>query len=180
MQSPLDRAARTPIDPIVVIAVACVLAGWFWLNLCVTKVGRLELDFHFYEMSELIRRPALLLTGVSDRHSARSIAFGFVCVVVALASLAPYVRKSKNAWLATLAPLVLMLLCGALLYYKTSPDYFSASADAGEVGRDLIQLANKLAGKMVGNVARHVSIGLGAYVSFLASGVIAIRGWLAR
>jgi hypothetical protein len=163
------------------LAIACVLAGWFWMNICVTKVGRLELGFHFYDMWELISRPALLLTGLRDDHSAKQILFGILCLAAALAPLSSiYMHGSRRAWLASFAPLALMVLCAAVLYYKTSPDYFAANPNAGDLGRDLIKLANQVAGKMVGGIAKHVSIGLGGYVSLLASIVIASRGWMSR
>lgn len=168
------------LDPVMLIAVACVLAGWFWMNICVTKAGRLELGFHFYDMWELISRPALLLTGLRDDHSAKQIVFGILCFAAALAPLSIYMNRSRLAWLASFAPLALMVLCAALLYYKTSPDYFAANPDAGDLGRDLIKFANQVAGKVVGGIAKHVSLGLGAYVSLLASIVLASRGWMSR
>ena len=167
-------------DPSVAIAILAVLAGWFWMNTFVTSVGRLELSFRFYDLWDLIRRPTVLFTGAGNRPSAQSIFFGSLCVLVALAPLVPYISRSRSAWLMSFAPLVLMLLCGALLYFRTAPDYFSASGDPGEVGRDLLQLANELAGKVVGAAALHVSIGLGAYLSFAAAVVIAVRGWQSR
>jgi hypothetical protein len=168
------------LDPIVVIAVACVLAGWFWMNICVTTAGRIELRFHFYDMWELISRPALLFNGLLDDRSAKQIVFGIVCILAALAPLSVYVRTSRNAWLASFAPLLLMVLCGALLYYKTSPDYFATDPHAGELGREFMKFANQVAGKVVGGLAKHITLGLGAYVSLLASIVIAVRGWMAR
>jgi len=178
MTSPSPAARR--FDPIVPLAIVCILAGWFWMNICVTKAGRLELGFHFYDMWELISRPALLLTGLLDEHSGKQIAFGLVCIVAALAPLSVYFRSSRNAWLASFAPLALMLLCAALLYYKTSPDYFAADPHAGDIGREIFKFANQVAGKVVGGIARHISLGLGAYVSLLASIVIAVRGWMTR
>jgi len=175
-----DTDTRRRLDPVTLVAIACVLAGWFWMNICVTKVGRLELGFHFYDMWELISRPALLLTGLRDDHSAKQIVFGILCLAVALAPLSIYMHPSGRAWLASFAPLALMVLCGALLYYKTSPDYFAANPDAGDLGRELIKFANQVAGKVVGGIAKHVSLGLGAYVSLLASLVIASRGWMSR
>jgi len=172
--------SKVRFDPLIAIAIAALLVGWFWMNTFVTSVGRVELSFRFYDLWDLIRRPTLLFTGAGNRHSPQSILFGSLCATVAFAPLIPYIRRSGNAWPLSFAPLALMLLSGALLYFRMAPDYFSASGDVGDVGRDLLQLANELAGKVVGAAARHVSIGLGAYLSFAASIAIAVRGWQAR
>jgi hypothetical protein len=188
MSSPIAPARH--LDPIVAAAVACVVAGWFWMNICVTSVGRLQLGFRFYDMWQLIERPALLLTGLGDGYSGKRIGFGALCLLVALAPLSVYFRPaggrpsrfgpSMSTWMASLAPLALMVLCGALLYYRTSPDYFAADPRAGDLGREFIRFANQVAGKVVGGIARHVAPGAGAYVSLVASLVIAARGWQTR
>ena len=177
MQTREELAPRAPIDATTAIAIACIVAGWFWLNMFVTQVGRLELDFHFYDMWALISRPALLITGIRNDHSAKSIAFGLLCGAVAMAPLAPYFWKTKHSWLGSFAPLALMLVCGAILYAQTSSGYFQASPGTGAIGRDFVDLANEVANRVSGTIAKRVAVGGGAYVSLAASIFLAVKGW---
>jgi hypothetical protein len=104
------------------------------------------------------------------------ILFGLVCILSLSAAALPYLRRERAAWLAYLAPLVLMLICGVLLYSRTSSEFFGSPTDASVVGSDLIRFANKFARQGSGLVARHISMGVGGYLAFVASLVLALRG----
>ena len=99
---------RESLDVASLVAVACVIASWFWLNTLVTDAGRFQLGFHFYDMWALIGNPALLLTGIGDAHTTGGLIFGGVCVIAALAPLIVLLRDTTLARLAALAPLLLM------------------------------------------------------------------------
>ena len=177
MHSPENPAQPLQIDATTVIAIACVIAGWFWLMSIVVQVGRLELGFHFYETWTVLSGPMLLVTRIGSGQSAKSIAFGVLCMAAALAPLAPYFWRARNSWLGSFAPLVLMGVCGAILYAKTVSGHFEVGAGAGTIGRDLVDLANEVANRVTGAVGKHVSIGSGAYLSLAASVFLAVKGW---
>jgi hypothetical protein len=69
-----------------------------------------------------------------------------------------------------------MLICGVLLYSRTSSEFFGTPSDASGVGGDLIRFTSKFARQGTGLVARHISIGVGGYLAFVASVVLALRG----
>jgi hypothetical protein len=70
-----------------------------------------------------------------------------------------------------------MLLCGGLLYVKTSSGPVASSGDVGALGRDILNLANDLASRVTGTIAKRISLGLGTYVSLAASVFLAAQGW---
>jgi hypothetical protein len=69
-----------------------------------------------------------------------------------------------------------MVICGALLYSKTSGEFFAAPADATSLGGSVIRFANDLVRRSTGLVSRHVSIGVGGYLAFAGALVLAMQG----
>jgi hypothetical protein len=67
-------------------------------------------------------------------------------------------------------------LCGALLYYRTSGEFFAMTAEPASMAGNLIHFANGLVHRGSGAVARHVSIGVGGYLGFAAALLLAVSG----
>jgi hypothetical protein len=82
----------------------------------------------------------------------------------------------RALWLGYLAPLALMLICGALLFSRTSGEFIAAPSNVSRIGGNLIQFANDLVHHGGDLVARHVSIGVGGYLALAASLVLALQG----
>jgi hypothetical protein len=177
MQSPSSSPSGFRVDLVTALAVACVLVGWFLLSTVVTTLGRIELPFRFYEAPVLIDNPALLFVGIGNEHSLATVSFGLLCVAAAIAPLLPATRTTSFAWLASAAPLLLMALCGLMLYANASSSQFE-TADDGTIAGQIAGLARDVVGRMAGVVARRISIGFGAYLSLAASIFLAVRGWL--
>jgi hypothetical protein len=168
---------RSELDWVALAAAAVIVIGWFGLSTFVTQFPGVALRFRFYHLWSVLGNPSRLVTGLGDADSVRGFLFGGLCLVVALTVIVPYLVKQRGAWLAYLAPLALMVICGALLYAKTAGNLL---ADPGRSGlqSQVIAFANKLANRMSDSVAQHITIGLGAYVSFAASLFLAARGLL--
>ena len=81
-----------------------------------------------------------------------------------------------DAWLSYTAPLLLMVICAALLYWRTSSDLFAAPANSSAAAGSLIKFANSLVQRGSDLVSRHVSIGVGGYLAMIACIVLALRG----
>lgn len=163
-------------DVVALGAAACILIGWFGMSTLVTELAGLHLRFHFYDLWSVVANPTRLLTGLGEGDSVRGFLFGVLCLAVGLAVLAPYRLPQRGAWLLYLAPLALMLVCGALLYERTATELFADSGRYGAIESQLVTFANKVADSMSRSLAQHVTLGLGAYVSFAASLVLAARG----
>lgn len=170
----VSNSRRAAVDLVSLAAVAGVVVSWFWLSTFVTDLGRIQLRFHFYDLWTIIGNPALLLTGIGRGHTVATVLFGLLSLAVALAPLTALLRDTTATRLASMLPLLFMLVCGGWLYATVSPDYF-AGADTETIGGQLIDLANGLTAKLVGSIAGRVKIGLGAYAGLIASGYLAFR-----
>jgi hypothetical protein len=175
---------RAPIGgPLFVAAVVAIGVSWFFLDFLVTDLGRVDIVFRFYDVWTLIDDPGLLLTGIGDGHGLRTATFGVLCVAAALAPLTSFIRDTRVTRLAALVPLIFMIGFGGVLYLKTSSDYFSTQAQSGSIGAQLVDLANSLTRRALGRIRERVEPAVGAYVSLLASGLLAllaIRGEILR
>jgi hypothetical protein len=169
----LSRAAR-PFDGVSLLAAWAIFIGWFFTDTLVVSLGSLQHGVRFFDISTAIVDPTRILFGVDG--SFQRMVFSLVCFVCLLAPLLPHWRRYRLAWAAYLAPLALMVLSGALLYSKTSSESFSAPADIGSLGSNVIRFANGLVRQGSGLVSRHISIGLGGYLAFAGSLVLAVQG----
>ena len=155
------------------LAMVCLLFGWFFMNTLVVTLGSLEHGVRFVDMSAVIGDPTRLFFGVDA--SAQRLLFGFACVLCIFAPLVPPLSKARLAWLAPLAPLGLIVLCGLLLYTRTSGEFFAAPGDAGSMSGHLISFANQLARRSSDLVSRHISIGAGGYLALIGAVVLAAQ-----
>ncbi len=151
-----------------------IFIGWFFLDSLVVILGSVRHGVRFFDISSAIADPTRIFLGAET--SWQRIFFGLICLICLTGALLPYWRRSRSAYALQLAPLALMLLCGALLYSKTSGEFFSASGDAPPMAAGVIRFANDLVRHAGGLVARHISIGVGGYLAFIGSAVLAALG----
>lgn len=176
-EAPRADGALARVDAIAIGAAVCILIGWFVLNTVDTEFAGVRLGFHFYNMWSVLAHPSRLLTGLADGDGIRSVLFGVICLAVLAVAVVPQTRPTRRPPFAHLAPLVLMVLCGALLYEKTSGEFLAQTNETNALGAHLIAFANTVAHRLSAAATRHISLGLGAYVAFAASIVLAVRGF---
>jgi hypothetical protein len=169
------RAAQR-LDGVTWLAMLAVLVGWFFLDTLTVTAGPFRQAVRFYDLGALISSPLQLFSGIDAAHRLQVLMFGVVCLLVLCAPLVPHVINLRQAWLACLAPLALMVACGAILYVQTSGDFLSQPADDGGIGSSVVQLANKLLKRGSEPIARHVSIGGGVYLALAGCLFLALRG----
>ncbi|HTD74420.1 MAG TPA: hypothetical protein VK652_12905 [Steroidobacteraceae bacterium] len=172
----IARVIRTAaeLDTVSKFALLCIFFGWFLVDTLLVTLGSLQHGVRFFDISSVIADPTRLFFGVQG--FARRFIFSGVCALCLLAPLLPHLRRGRENWLGYLAPLVLIMICGVLLYSRTSSELFATPTDAGRAGSSLIRFANGLVHQGSGLVARHVSVGVGGYVALIASMVLALRG----
>lgn len=170
-----DFARPARFDWTVGLAIACVACSWFLLSSLNTDLGAVQLQFYFYNVLTLMRAPARIISG-ADGDSLDTIAFGILCILTIVASMAPLFSPRREAWLGCVAPLALILLVAAVLYHGLSQDFITDRGDLGDTGSRLIHLANSFAGRMGGVVARRVHVGVGGYLAVLAAAYLAVKG----
>jgi hypothetical protein len=174
---------RRPVDIVTLIALGGLIASWFWLTMLSTDLGSVELRFRFYDLWALINRPGLLLTGIGERNSLGTVAFGVLCVAAAISPLLPLVRDTTATRLAGSIPLLWMLGFGGWLYWETLGHYFTHRASADSLVGQLTHWANSLTNDLLERLAGRVSFGAGAWLGFVASAFLAqrsVRSALAR
>jgi hypothetical protein len=165
--------AAIQMDGISLLAMLAIFIGWFFVDTLVVTFGELRHGVRFFDISSAILDPTRIFFGVDD--SLQRIVFALICLSCLLAPLWPHWRRSRLAWASYLAPLALMLLCGTLLYSKTSSEFFSAQGQAS-LSSGVIRFANDLIGRANGLVSRHISIGAGGYLAFAGSAALAALG----
>jgi hypothetical protein len=156
------------------IALVCVFFGWFLVDTLVVTLGSLQHGVRFFDISAVIADPSRMFFGLQG--SAHRILFIPLCMVCIFAPLLPHFRRMKALWLCYLAPLTLMLICGAVLFSRTSGEFIAAPSNVSRIGGNLIQFANDLVHHGGDLVARHVAIGVGGYLALAASLVLALQG----
>jgi hypothetical protein len=158
------------------IALVCLVVGWFFLATLVTTVGPVKQKYHFFDMLTVMLNPAWLLYGMGSSHPLESVAFGLLDLVVLVLPIVPFVVRKRSAWLLSVAPLALMLLSGYALYKRTSGPYFATTERAGRWASALVNFGNAVAQGVGDAAARHISVGLGAYLALLAALFLAVKG----
>ena len=162
------------------LALVCVAIGWFFMNTLVASLGSLQHGVRFFDMSAIIADPTRLFFGVNAPF--HRILFGLICLACLLAplgphlELAPYLHKKKALWRCYVVPLALMVVCGVLLYVRTSGDFFADPGDPNSMTGSLMHFANDLVRRGSDMVSRHIAVGSGAYLAFLGSAVLATQG----
>jgi hypothetical protein len=169
----LLRAAGQ-IDLASKVAMVCVFFGWFLVDTLVVTLGSLQHGVRFFDMSAVIADPSRIFFGLHG--SVHRTLFIPLCMVCILAPLLPHFHRTRVLRLGYVAPLALMVICGALLFWRTSGEFIVAPSNAGRVAGNLIQFANDLVHHGGDLVARHVAIGLGGWLALAASIVLALQG----
>jgi hypothetical protein len=168
----------TKIDGITWVAVACLVLGWFVLNTLSATFGPIQHTVHFYDLWIVMRDPRWLLTGVTDAYPLTRVVFGLVCLIVITAPFLPRLGFPNVPYLLSSAPLLLMLLCGIVLYVKSSTTQIESTESLGRIGGYIAKWTNGAVNWSGDVVARHIAIGAGGYLSFVASIYLAVRGVL--
>jgi len=109
-------------------------------------------------------------------HRLEALAFGALSVAVLLAPLAAHRFGTRSSWLLYTLPLLFMVLCGVILYVKTSGPYVAADPSTGAIGALVARFANDVIGRATDTIARHISIAAGGYLSILAGLYLTVTG----
>jgi len=166
----LDRK----LDTASLIALFSIFLGWFFIDTLAVTLGSLRHGVKFVDLPVVIIEPARMFLGI-DR-TMRTYLFGTLCLLCLLLPWSVYLRTDRWVWFAHAAPLTLMLVCAVLLYAKTAGEFLPAPSDPNSLGGNLVRLTNGLVHRGGGVVARHIVVGVGGYLAFLGSVVLALAG----
>ncbi len=172
----VDRVRGVSLKWPGLIAVAAVFAGWFLLDFVVLNIGRLHQHFPFYDIPGIIARPLRLLFGMDDAALATTIPFGVLCLAVLGVALLPQLSSRRFARFGACAPLALMVVGAAILWYQAAHVTFPPSDDAGDVANAFVNLANALTKPARTIVSKHLTLGAGAWLSGIGALYLAYHG----
>jgi hypothetical protein len=167
-------SAAASMDLRAKFAVVCVFFAWFFLDTLVVSVGSIKHGVRFFDAGAVIADPTRMFFSIDTTFGV--ILFAALCLVCLLAPLAPHLWRNRAAWIGYIAPLALIVVCGLLLYSKTSGDILATPADASGLKSSVMSFANKILQRGSDVVSRHVAVGAGGYVAFLGSLVLAYIG----
>jgi hypothetical protein len=144
------------------LAQGLIFIGWFVLDTLRTSLGSMGFDFHFYEMAAIIANPLRLEVGIGDSARLITIPFSILCLALILA---PAVVPSRFTTAARFAPLVLMLVCGALLYHSAQQDTFAVARGANGITTSVVQLVNAVSRHTSDLLTRNIGLGAGSWLA---------------
>ena len=155
-------------------AIVCVFFAWFFIDTLNVSVGSVTHGVRFFDAGAVIADPTRLFFTIDTTFGV--LAFVLLCITCLLLPLAPHLSRNRFAWLAYLAPLMLMVVCGLLLYSKTSADLLAAPGDASGLKGSVMSFANKLLQRGSDYVSKHIAVGAGGYVALIGSLFLAYSG----
>jgi hypothetical protein len=138
------------------IATGLLIIGWFFLSTISINAGFLgKMDFTFWRVLSFVnaKNAFEVLGTLKDGGSA-----GFYGLLALIALACPFLStfwKDRRAVLGGLFPLLFMMLVALLVRNAIASATAGAPAEAMDVARD--------------EIAKQVSVGMGAYVSLLAA-----------
>jgi hypothetical protein len=167
-------AAAGDVELSAKFAIICVFFAWFCVDTLVVSLGSVKHGIRFFDAGAIIANPTRMFFSIDTTFGV--LLFGALCIACLLLPLAPHLWRNRLAWLAYLAPLVLILVCGLLLYSKTSGEIVAVPSDASGLKGSVMSLANKLLQRGSDYVSNHVAVAAGGYVSLIASTFLAYMG----
>ena len=166
--------ANRRLDAAAIVALVSIFFGWFLIDTLAVTLGSLRHGVRFYELADVIADPSRMFFGT--QATARTYLFGALCLLCLLLPCTVCLRGARWLWFAHGAPLLLMLICALVLYWRNSGEFFVAPGDPSGMSANLARLANSLAHRGSGIVAKHVAVSSGGYAAFLGGVVLAWSG----
>jgi hypothetical protein len=153
-------------------AAGALILGWFFLNSVVVTTPLGKLEFTFWNILGLLHS-GRDLESLMGRMSGRGGSTGFYGFLALAALAGPFVHhfwRDKRAHLAGLLPLGLMLFVVVTIYTTIHSGMGQANEAAVAFGGgEGQQMMNQMADSWMKEIMAAISIGLGAYLSFVAS-----------
>lgn len=160
----------------VLIATALVAFSWFFLHVLTIQVSSsFKNGITFWQLLGIVNASggidALQSTSTMDKGL-----WGFLAVVAIFGPFIHQFWKKPEAHLGNCLPLLTMLLAGVTIYFSVQDSISAAGNAGGFIGGQMGEFAAKMASEMINQVLKAIHIGIGGYVSFVASIYLAFIG----
>lgn len=141
------------------VAAGVIIVSWFVLSAVSVQTLFGKLTFTFWQVLGFLNSDSPLETVMAGRGSASAGFYGFLAIVALAGPFARYFWKDKRAALAGVLPLLFMLFVGIMVRSNIH------SAMGGTLDGPLGEMQRQAQQEMM----NAVSLGFGAYLSFLVS-----------
>jgi len=166
--------AAGALDALSKFAIISVFFAWFFIDTLEVRLGSIKHGVRFFDAGAVIADPTRMFFSIDTTFGV--VVFALVCFLCLMGPLAPHIWRNRFAWLAYLLPLLLIIVCGLMLYSKTSGEILATPSDVNGLSGSVTSLANKILQRGSDLVARHVAVGAGGYVALLGSLVLGYQG----
>jgi len=166
--------AAGALDALSKFAIISVFFAWFFIDTLEVRLGSIKHGVRFFDAAAVIADPTRMFFSIDTTFGV--VVFALVCFLCLMGPLAPHIWRNRFAWLAYLLPLLLIIVCGLMLYSKTSGEILATPSDVNGLSGSVTSLANKILQRGSDLVARHVAVGAGGYVALLGSLVLGYQG----
>ncbi len=162
------------------VAMAALGIGWFVLNTVVVQLTPgMRIGMSFWKLLALLNSPASLVSSLSANAASGGGGGGIyalLCILAFAGPFAPFFWKDRRAHLCGLLPLAFMLVTAVLIYAGIQDGLAQTREMVGGFGgQQARQMAEAMGREMMKQVWNAVSLGLGFYVSLIASLYLAAR-----
>jgi hypothetical protein len=162
----------------VLLAMAALAAAWFFLNVASVQITQsMSHGISFWKLLGIVNAANGLAALEGMGAHLNTGAYGFLAVLALAGPLLSQVWKDPRAHLGGALPLLFMLAVAVALYLEISSG-IGAASDAGAMfgGATASKLAQNMVNEMMKTALDAIHLGLGAYVSLLASIYLAVIG----
>lgn len=160
------------------IAMAALISGWFFLNTVSIQISPGErIGLSFWNILGVVNSPRNLIDVLGYGRGEGAGMYGFLAIVTLVTPLAPYFWKDRRAHLGNLLPLAFMLFVGVTIYWGIQDSARQAQgAMSAFGGAQAAQMMAEMTAAMTKEAMKAFSIGLGAYLSAATSLYLAFKG----
>ena len=163
-----EMTARFGVDTL--LAMAALLGGWFIFNTISVQVSAgYNVGFSFWKILGVLNSPSGVMNALSGGSVSAGI-YGFFAIVALAGPLLPFFARDRRFLLGGLLPLLFMVVVCITVYLGLTDGMKQAQGAALAIGgRQAERMAAEMAASMAQEALRAISIGLGGYLSLIAS-----------
>ncbi len=141
------------------VATGLLIVGWFFLNSAVIQTPAGNLGYSFWQVLGYVNAGGAAQNFMDGRSSPSTGLYGFLAIVALAGPFLHYFWKDKRAVLGGTLPLLFMLVIALMVRSQINS---MGGADTAGMPPEMLQ-------QMRDEAMKAVSIGMGAYLSFLVA-----------
>jgi len=162
----------------VLIATGLVAISWFFLSAITVQVSQdMAFKIPFWKILGVANNGAGGLSALQGGGGGDTGVYGFLGIIALLGPFISQFWKDSRAHLGNCLPLIMMLFVAISIYFGVQ-DSMKSAGNMGAMfgGADANKLVHDMASEMMRSVMQAIHVGIGAYISIVASSYLAFVG----